>query len=444
MDKVAIVEDIRRGSDLLSLPQAISELLIEMEKPSFSAETLARIILEDPSLTGRILKMANSSFYHRFSEIRTVNQAVVVLGVTTVKCLALSSSVLNPDRVEKNSGIDTKAFFTNVFTVAAASERIAKVVDYEAPEEAFIGGLLHDIGIIFFLERYPKEYRQIVEKEIRAAHLIDAERKVFGIDHGEVGYHLAMKWRLPEHIAAAIGSHNDFRSIDSDGRYANIIRLATQLSTSDIVSYENDLEERLHRISRLSDELGLSKDQVDEISSSLLTDTVEVARYLGIDIGNIEDMLIRANKEIWQTYLMIENLFKERQELSRKLLQEERSKGAVESKNIALATLSHYLNNATMAIYGRTQLMRKLHQNGKSERVLEKLDVDLEVVEQSIWRIAAVLAEMKEISPIDDVEFYHMSQAMNLDDRIKQRVKQLSKESGLVMPNEVEEAVRLR
>ena len=103
MDKLSIVEHIRGSSDLLSLPQAISELLTEMEKPSFSAETLSNIVLKDPSLTGRILKMANSTYYHRFAEIRTVHQAVVLLGVTTVKCLALSSSILNPGRVEQRS-----------------------------------------------------------------------------------------------------------------------------------------------------------------------------------------------------------------------------------------------------------------------------------------------------------------------------------------------------
>jgi signal transduction histidine kinase len=221
-----------------------------------------------------------------------------------------------------------------------------------------------------------------------------------------------------------------------DETFTNVIRLATLLAHNDTMGYINDLEERLSRINQLTDLLDLNKEQVDEISSSLLAETVNVARYLGIDIGDIEDMLIKANKEIWHTYLMVENLFKERQELSRKLLQEERSKGAIESKNIALATLSHYLNNATMAIYGRTQIMRKHKDTGKSDQVLEKLGANLDVMEQAIWKIAAVLAEMKEISPIDDVEYYNMSQAMNLDDRIRSRMEMLAAESGHTVPKE--------
>lgn len=436
MDKLSIVEHIRGGSDLLSLPQAISELLSEMEKPSFSAETLSKIVLKDPSLTSRILKMANSTYYHRFAEIRTVHQAVVLLGVTTVKCLALSSSILNPGRVEQKSGVDTRAFFTYIFTVAAAAEKIAKATGFKAPEEAFIGGLLHDIGILFFLDHHPNEYRKVIEKKIKAQHITDAEKTVFDIDHAEIGYHLAAKWRLPEHICTAIRDHHSFGNMKKDETFTNVIRLATLLAHNDTMGYINDLEERLSRISQLTELLDLNKEQVDEISSSLLAETVNVARYLGIDIGDIEDMLIKANKEIWHTYLMVENLFKERQELSRKLLQEERSKGAIESKNVALATLSHYLNNATMAIYGRTQIMRKYNDSGKSDQILEKLGANLDVMEQAIWKIAAVLAEMKEISPIDDIEYYNMSQAMNLDDRIRSRMDKLAAESGRTVPKD--------
>ncbi len=438
MDKLTIVEQIQKSSDLLSLPQAVSELLSEMEKPDFNSDVLSRIVLKDPSLTGRILKIANSSFYHRFSDISTVNQAVVVLGLTTVKCLALSSSVLNPGRLEKATGVDTKIFFTNILTVAAAAESIGRVAEFKGGEEVFIGGLLHEIGVIFFLNCYPEEYRQIVEKRVKAVSLVEAERQVFGIDHAEVGYHLALKWHLPKHIAEAIRDHHDYGTLDEKQSFTNTIRLATLLVDNTNLGYVTDLEGRLEKITRMAELLGLSKEQIDEISGSLMAETVKVAEYVGIDIGSIEDMLTRANKEIWQTYLMIENLFKERQELTRKLLQEERSKGAIESKNIAIATLSHYINNSLMAIYGRTQLLNQMVSRGEADRIMEKLPRDMEVMERSIRKISAALAEIKNISPIDDVEFYAMSQAMNLDDRIEARMEAAEGDSGLVVAEEAE------
>jgi HD-like signal output (HDOD) protein len=436
MDKLAITDQIRRSKDLLSLPQAISELLTEMEKPEFSADSLSKIILKDPSLTSRILRIANSAFYHRFADIRSVQQAVVVLGMTTVKCLALSSSILNRERVEKSSGVDAKALFTNILTTAAAAEKIAQMAGFKATEEAFIGGLLHDIGIIFFLHRHPEKYRNIAKKNLTGNRLIDAERLVFSIDHAEVGHLLAQKWRLPENVTQAIRDHHDFINLKKTDTLSNIIRLATLLVDTASNSSATDLQDRLSRINRVSELLSITKEEVDEISGSLLAEAIKVAEYVGIDIGDIEEMLIRSNKELWRTYLMIENLFKERQELSSKLLREERSKGAIESKNIAIATLSHYINNAAMAIYGRIQLMQNLSKPDKAKKLIESLPDSLDVMERSLMKIVAVLAEIKEISPIDDVEFYNMSQAMNVGDRIEKRVEAMSEESGLVLPEE--------
>ena len=436
MDKLTIIEQIQKSRDLLSLPQAISELLNEMEKPDFNAEALSQIVLKDPSLTSRILTIANSAFYHRFSEIRTVNQAVVVLGVTTVKCLALSSSVLNRERLEKASGLDTREFFANILTVAAAAEKIARAKNLEESEEVFIGGLLHEIGTIFFLTCYPEKYRQIVERNVKAVSVAAAERKVFGIDHAEVGYHLALKWHLPKTIAEAIRDHHDHSTLNPQDTFTNIIRLATLLVDNSNLGYVTDLEGRLEKIDRITQLLDVPKDEIDNISGSLMAETVRVAEYLGIDIGSIEDMLTEANKEIWRTYFMIENLFKERQELTRKLLQEERSKGAVESKNIAMATLSHYINNSLMAIYGRTQLLGQLMAKGSVDKVMGMLPENLNVMERSIRRITAALDEIKDISPIDEVEFYAMSEAMNLDDRIEARVKTFEEEHGVILPPE--------
>lgn len=436
MEKIAVIDKIRKSNELLSLPQAISEILREMNKPDFSAEMLSQIILKDPSLTGRILKLANSPFYHRLAHITNVNQAVQILGVTTVKCLALSSSILNPEKIEKSSGVDTKVYFSSVLTVATAAEKIARAVSYEAPDEAFIAGLLHDIGTMFFLHYYPAKYRLIIEQKVKAKTLLDAELEVFEVTHAEVGYHLAQRWQLPAYITQAIREHHSFINIEQHDVINNIIRLACLLGNTSSSDYVMDLEERLDKINHVSKVLALTKEQVDNISTSLITYTLKQAEYLGVDIGNIEEMITRANKEIWQTYLMVENLFKERQHLSRKLLNEERARGAIEAKNIAIATLSHYLNNAAMAIYGRSQLMRMLYERKKIDKILDNLGNTLDVVDKSIKKITAVVSEIKEISPIDKIEFYNMSQALNIDDRIEKRMKEMEKESSIVLPDE--------
>lgn len=428
MTKTEIVEMIRRNDRLLSLPQVLSEVLQEVGKDDFSAEKLGKIILKDPSLTGRILKLANSPFYCRLSEIKTVHQAVSMLGVTTVKCLALSSSVLNPDRVAASSGVSPQSFFSYVLSVAAACESIAKAVDYRSPEEAFIAGLLHDVGVLFFLHHYPKEYARVVKREVRASSLSEAEEAVFGINHAEVGGYLAETWSLPEYIARSISAHHSGAHLSEEDTLNQIVALAVLITGDRYSGYESELEDRLGQIKRLSGMLGLEKEVVDEISSSILSRTIDVATYLGVDIGNIEDMLVKANQEIWKSYLTIENLFKERQELSTSLLNEERERGAIEAKNVAMATLSHYLNNATMAIYGRSQLMRMLLDKGRDKDLIKKLPNDLDVMNRSILKIVAVLEEMREISPIDKTEFYNLSKALNIDDRLNSRIDKMTKD----------------
>ncbi|MCB2229234.1 HDOD domain-containing protein [bacterium] len=436
MDKLTILDQIQKSQDLLSMPQAISEILGEMDKPDFSNDALARIILKDSSLTARILQLANSPFYHRLTDIRNVGQAIQVLGSTTVKCLALSSSILNPSILEKSSGLNVKNFFSSVLTVAAGAEKIAKEVGYKAPDVAFISGLLHHVGILFFIHHYPGEYRRIIKHQVKAVNLLDAEQEVFGIDHTEIGFQLCTRWNLPREMIQAVRDHHSFSNVAGGGVLQNCLRLASLLAPDAVSTFEADMEDRITRVNVVADALELEKETVDEISSSLMSDTLRIAEYLAIDIGSIEEVITRANKEIWRTYLMVENLFKERQELSAKLLHEERARGAILSKNIAIATMSHYLNNATMAVYGRAQIMRKWLESGDNDKLLDKMPLTLDVIENAVRKIKAVLLEIKEISPIDEVKFYDMSQAMNLDERIARRMAKMDEESDLVLPEE--------
>jgi HD-like signal output (HDOD) protein len=438
MDKLMILSQVREGRDLLSLPQALAQILREVDNPDFGSDQLARIILKDPPLTAKILKLANSSMYRRYSRVSNVHQAVQTLGAVTVKCLALSSSVFHPEQIKANSGVDPQRYFENVLTVAAACEKIAGTIGYRSVEEAFIAGLLHDMGTLFFLHNHPKDYRLVVESRTKGiSGIIDAERRVFGTDHCEVGSLLAGRWRLPDYIQLAINDHHSTDPGNADNPIPKIVRLATLMVDQSLTGHVIDLETRLPAIVAAATTLNISKEQLDQISMSLLPATVATAEYLEVDIGSVESILTRANQEIWRTYFMVENLFRERQELTQKLLQQERARGAFENKAVAMATLSHYLNNAVMAIYGRSQMIRIQLRKHENESVLEKLPSGLNVIDTGVKKIVAVLAEMKEISPIDEIEFLSTSKAMNIDDRIQRRMEELDHDSGIVLPEEV-------
>ncbi len=426
MDKIHIIEELQRSKQILSLPQVLAKILEEVGKEDFSADMLSRIILQDPSLTGKILKLANSPAYQRMTEITTVQQAVAMLGVTTVKCLALSSSIFHPETIAAETGLDPREFFAYILSIAAASDKVARAVGIKAPEEAMVAGLLTDIGSVYFLHHYPKEYRKVLALTRKGMPITDAEIRVFGIDHCEVGAKIAATWKLPEFVEKSIASHHNMSEIDQSDKLSNCVKLAALLTVDNFTGYQQPLEERLAQIGQVSEALSLSKSEVDEVCFSLLAGSVEMAEYLGVDVGDYETILIKANQEIWSSYLTIENLFKERQELSQKLLKEEREKGAIQSKNVAMATLSHYLNNAAMAVYGRSQIMRLLANSGKNDKLLEQLPDTLDVIDRAVMKIVAVLEEMREVSPIDDESFYNVSKALNLDDKLAQRLDDMN------------------
>lgn len=442
MDRTTIIYQIRKNDKILSLPQVLMEILDNIDKDDFSADELSKIILKDPSLTGRVLKLANSPFYHRVQEIKTVQQAISMVGMVTVKCMALSSSVLDPNKIESESGVDPKSFFTYVLSIAAASEEIARILKCKSVEEAFIAGLLADIGVLFFLHHYPKEYNQITQNKVSAEDLLKAERKVFGIDHAEIGYHLAEVWGLPTYVINSIRDHHDLDDISEKDPLTNIIKLATLLSTDQYSGFDSQIIGRIDMINRVTEALGISKEGVNGITFTLLPKTIEMAEYLGVDIGDSNKMLTKANEEIWKSYLTIENLFKERSELSQKLLLEERAKGAEELKNITMATLSHYLNNAVMVIFGKSQLLRMLSNKGNSQKLLEGMDGSLDVMDKAVRKIVAVIEEMKEISPIDAKKYNKMTKSLDLDNLINKRMDQNEGSNGItdiVLP--VEEGV---
>ncbi len=439
---MTIIDQIKRNDKILSLPQVLLEILDNIEKDDFSADELSKIILKDPSLTGRVLKLANSSFYHRVQKIKTVQQAISMVGMVTVKCMALSSSVLDPSKIERESGINPKCFFTFVLSIAGASEEIAKSLKFKSVEEAFIAGLLADIGVLFFLHHYPKEYKRIIKNKISAEDLLEAERKVLGIDHAEVGYHLAQVWGLPTYIINSIRDHHDLDDISEKDPLTNIIKLATLLSTDQYSDFDSQIIGRIDKINSVSKALGISKEKINEITFSLLPKTIEIAEYLGVDIGNTNEILAKANEEIWKSYLTIDNLFKERAELSQKLLLEERAKGAEELKNITMATLSHYLNNAVMVIFGKSQLLRMHHKKGDNQFLIDNMGKSLDVMDKSVRKIVAVIEEMKEISPIDVKKFHSLSNALNIDDLIEKRMSDIEgSEEGSDLVYQVEKSV---
>ena len=431
-DYVDAARVIERKNDLFALPDAAIKILELAGKDDIGLDLLSGLISKDPALTGRLLKIANSPFYGLNRKVSNIQQAVMILGLTTVKCLVLSAALFNPGKISADVGIDIKTLYSDILLVAVTCQKLAVACGYESPEEAFTCGLLHDIGLLFYLQNFPREYRAVLGRVAESGDTIGEERKSFGISHAEAGQLIAAKWRLPDGIGSALANHHSFGFKGSE-TLDDIVRLGVALNVQHPCGTDDDIEAKITKLTTISSRLKIDREHLHEVVATTMQDVLEFADSLNIDVGDRNTILARANQEIFTMYMSIQKLFRERQELTRQILDEERQKGIKEAKQVAISTLSHYINNATMIIFGQSQVVRLMLKDKEEQKVVGLLPQSLDVIDEAIRRIVAVLEEISELNILDDVEYFDQSKILNMDDRINERMAKLKdgKAAGL-------------
>jgi putative nucleotidyltransferase with HDIG domain len=194
---------------LPALPSVCRELSSVLAKPDFSLRELAQVVEKDPALCGKLLQLVNSSFFSVGRRVATVQDAISFLGTTMLKNLVTSVSMwrsLEEARPEAVSGM--ARVHTHCQRVATLSRKMMSGSRVRA-EEAFVAGLLHDIGetllLIYLPERFERATGQALAKGV-AFHT--AERELYDVDHAELGAHLLDAWGLPFPVLEAVAFHH--------------------------------------------------------------------------------------------------------------------------------------------------------------------------------------------------------------------------------------------
>ncbi|MBU1320490.1 MAG: HDOD domain-containing protein [candidate division Zixibacteria bacterium] len=425
-----ITAHLDKMDEMLALPQVLVEILHMVDNEQTTASKLATVVMHDPNMTAKLLRMANSSFYSRGKEITTVKQAILILGVSMVKCLALSTSIFQSEAlIDEDKSFDIRDLYSHCLGTAIAAKFIAEEAGFSRPEEAFTAGLLHDLGHLFLLKVYPDHHMKLLLKHQFDQDLPVREREAYGIDHAELGGLIAAKWHLPQCFRSAIENHHCNVSVDSVMQLDKldlVVLFADFLAGRIYSDSEQNIESSLEALSVLTDALGLKPSTAGEVSFKLLNDIMMAAEFLGVDIGDPLKVLQKANRRLFEAYATVEDLFRERRELSRRIIQEEHRIGAMRCKDIAIATLSHYINNAATIISGRTQLLQLMLKSDQLEDPDRKLDSALQIIDEALLKIMAVLAELKSLSSLDDLKFYNDSDAINIDESIQRRMDKMA------------------
>lgn len=210
MNRMTLGELVNLVDEIPIFPDMISRILELTENPETTIKEIEKEILKDQGLTAKVLKIANSAYYGVSRKISTVSEATILLGFQAIKSIVLTASVSKLLVTELHGyALKREELWRQSQICALTNRMIAKKVKYKNIDQAYIAGLMRDIGKVALDHNMTKQYEKIldmVEKEQKP--FMEIEEKVFGFHHGQVGAKIAEKWKLPEDLVEAIAFHH--------------------------------------------------------------------------------------------------------------------------------------------------------------------------------------------------------------------------------------------
>ena len=208
MDIETLLEKVRKAERLPSLPAVTLEVLRLLSRDDIAVDKLIDLIKRDPALAALILKVVNSSFYSLPRKVTSLKQATTVIGISTLKLLVVSVSLVGNLRGVRQAHADQAAYWRRSLFTAVSALLLAKQAAPEISEEAFLTGLLSDIGIMAASFCAPDEYLPVLEHWRRkGGALADIEKEELGVTHARLGLELLQSWNLPEAFCQVVAAH---------------------------------------------------------------------------------------------------------------------------------------------------------------------------------------------------------------------------------------------
>ena len=297
-DRVELI--LSQIEQLPTLPAVATRVLEAASSPDSSAADVVALIEMDQALTAKILSLVKRSDVGA-RDAATVSKAVVLLGFSAVCNAVLSIQIYETfQSVEPSveASLDRREYWKHSLAVACAAQLIAQRVPRKVPpDEAFVGGLLHDLGKIALDACLPKSYARIIrETEARRLCISDVERAMLGLDHSVAGKRLATHWKLPPELVECIWLHHHPpeslpASIHSP-RLVEAVHLADHIVRRQRIGYSG--YNRIGDIPLLAKQLGLKEGAVDEIVAELGPKIEENCRLVGLGDLTASDLYAQA------------------------------------------------------------------------------------------------------------------------------------------------------
>ncbi|MBI2899556.1 MAG: HDOD domain-containing protein [Planctomycetes bacterium] len=256
---------VDRIQGLPTLPAMLNNINKMMLNPRTSAKEVAQLISSDPSITSKVLRVVNSSFYGFPNRITTVTHAIVILGFNTIKSIVLSSTIFDVFRKEVRGGFDRQEFWKHSIGCGAAAKVLARRLGFPTLEEIFIAGLLHDVGKIVMDQFLHERFAEVLDMvRTRNCLIVEAEEKTLGITHSDVGAWLFEKWNLSKGLVETTRCHHNPALAGENAKPAAIIHFADILVRA--LRFGSGGDQKIPQVSDAAwSQLGLDPGQFDPL-----------------------------------------------------------------------------------------------------------------------------------------------------------------------------------
>lgn len=266
-----------------SLSTTVGKVLEICSRTDASPNELNKVISLDPVLTGQVLKLINSAYYSMLCKVNSLTRAITMLGMNTVKNMALSTAIIQSVAgSNKSKALPTAKFWAHSIGVGVSAKLLATAsgVSILEREEFFIAGMLHDLGKIPFGDEYIKALA-IARQEQRP--LVEVEWELFGIDHQEVGGMIAEKWTLKGFMSSCLSCHHAIDLAGEEDRIkVAIVSLANMYVNIHDIGYAGDPFPEHKNTEMLLELTGLDWSDLAAISGTVETEIEKAQIFLQV------------------------------------------------------------------------------------------------------------------------------------------------------------------
>jgi putative nucleotidyltransferase with HDIG domain len=261
-----------RVTEISSLPEITMRIVEVVEDPKSTAQDMHDIVKNDPALAAKILKVVNSAFYGLPAQIASLDRAIIMLGLSAVKNIALAASLsrlFRPGSI--GNGFDARDLWEHCIAVGVCARMLASDGSGSGQaEEAFVAGLVHDMGLLVEYQLFPDKLGEIVDRcSEQPQDFLAVEREIIGADHQMFGMALATKWKFPPPLRYTIAYHHNPERLKPEFR-----RLVTAVQVADRICAQNQIgfyltAQGTEVTDVMLEEIGISPDRVAELLNAL-------------------------------------------------------------------------------------------------------------------------------------------------------------------------------